>query len=377
MGHVVQIKLETPPEGWHDSAEESPLRFQCADGSFFLTDEELLDAQRMGCRFQVVRRIQERELPGALLAAARRRRDRLAARGRAAGGAGAAARGGAGDRRRRGPLPRPQPDRARRRLRARPRGRPAPLRLAGRADRDPRRAARGPGALPRAARGVRGSERAGRAVARLGGLEALRARHRAAALRRARHRRALQRGLGLERGRDGRAALRAGPLAARDRADGLRPLHGPGRPRAAPVEAAVPAPPGSRRAVAVARRRGRGLRRRRRRSLAHARALLRRRRAAAALLLHRLQPARLPARRADPRDRSAAPGRVHGAGRGAQRRARVVERAAALRAAHHPPHQRGRALHRRLDHRGRPAALGGPQVGPRPRSTAARPASGW
>ena len=64
MGHVVQIKLEAPPEArYDDSADESPLRFQCADGSFYLTDEELLDAQRMGCRFQVVRRIQERELP--------------------------------------------------------------------------------------------------------------------------------------------------------------------------------------------------------------------------------------------------------------------------------------------------------------------------
>ena len=63
MGHVVQIKLEAPPEAWYESADESPLRFQSADGSFYLTDEELLDAQRMGCRVQVVRRIQERELP--------------------------------------------------------------------------------------------------------------------------------------------------------------------------------------------------------------------------------------------------------------------------------------------------------------------------
>ena len=78
-----------------------------------------------------------------------------------------------------------------------------------------------------------------------------------------------------------------------------------------------------------------------------------------------------------PGRRAAAPGGVHGAGRGAQRSARIVERAAPVRAAHHPPHQRGRALHRRLDHRGRPAALDRPQVGPRPRSTASRRASGW
>jgi hypothetical protein len=63
LGHVVQIKLEAPPEARYDSVDESPLRFQCADGSFYLTDEELVDAKRMGCRFQVVRRIQERDLP--------------------------------------------------------------------------------------------------------------------------------------------------------------------------------------------------------------------------------------------------------------------------------------------------------------------------
>jgi len=62
LGHVVQIKLEVLPDASAE-ADESPLRFQSADGSFFLTDEELADARARGCRYEVVRRIQESELP--------------------------------------------------------------------------------------------------------------------------------------------------------------------------------------------------------------------------------------------------------------------------------------------------------------------------
>jgi hypothetical protein len=64
LGHVVQIKLEVPPDFVHDASDiESPVRFQSADGSFFLTDEELADARARGCRYEVVRRFQESELP--------------------------------------------------------------------------------------------------------------------------------------------------------------------------------------------------------------------------------------------------------------------------------------------------------------------------
>ena len=64
LGHVVQIKLEVPPDFANESPDgESLLRFQSADGSFFLTDEELADARSRGCRYEVVRRIQESDLP--------------------------------------------------------------------------------------------------------------------------------------------------------------------------------------------------------------------------------------------------------------------------------------------------------------------------
>lgn len=64
MGHVVQIKLEVPPESGSELPDaESPLRFQSADGSFYLTDEELADAAARGCRYEVVRRVQEADLP--------------------------------------------------------------------------------------------------------------------------------------------------------------------------------------------------------------------------------------------------------------------------------------------------------------------------
>ena len=64
LGHVVQIKLEVPADGAPDFADgESPLRFQSADGSFYLTDEELLDVRAAGWRYEVVRRLQEADLP--------------------------------------------------------------------------------------------------------------------------------------------------------------------------------------------------------------------------------------------------------------------------------------------------------------------------
>ena len=64
MGHVVQIKLEAPGELGRETGDaESPLRFQSADGSFYLTDEELLDATGRGCLFEVVRRVREADLP--------------------------------------------------------------------------------------------------------------------------------------------------------------------------------------------------------------------------------------------------------------------------------------------------------------------------
>jgi len=64
LGHVVEIKLEAIPDFGTDFADgESPLRFQAADGSFFLTDEELADARGSGVRVEVVRRIQESDLP--------------------------------------------------------------------------------------------------------------------------------------------------------------------------------------------------------------------------------------------------------------------------------------------------------------------------
>jgi hypothetical protein len=64
LGHVVQIKLEVPPDSASEFPDgESQLRFQSADGSFFLTDEELDDARQRGCRYELVRRFQESELP--------------------------------------------------------------------------------------------------------------------------------------------------------------------------------------------------------------------------------------------------------------------------------------------------------------------------
>ena len=64
LGHVVQIKPHLSHEAWSELQErESPLRFQAPDGSFYLTDEELLEAADLGLRFEVVRRIHEAELP--------------------------------------------------------------------------------------------------------------------------------------------------------------------------------------------------------------------------------------------------------------------------------------------------------------------------
>jgi len=64
LGHVVQIKPDLSPEAWSERQErESPLRFQAPDGSFYLTDEELLEARELGLRFEIVRRVQEAELP--------------------------------------------------------------------------------------------------------------------------------------------------------------------------------------------------------------------------------------------------------------------------------------------------------------------------
>ncbi|MEX2207415.1 MAG: hypothetical protein WEF50_14395, partial [Myxococcota bacterium] len=64
MGHVVQIKPDLSPETWTELQErESPLRFQAPDGSFYLTDQELLDARELGLRFELVRRITESDLP--------------------------------------------------------------------------------------------------------------------------------------------------------------------------------------------------------------------------------------------------------------------------------------------------------------------------
>ncbi len=64
LGHVVQIKPDLSPEAWSELQErESPLRFQAPDGSFYLTDDELLEARELGLQFEVVRRITEAELP--------------------------------------------------------------------------------------------------------------------------------------------------------------------------------------------------------------------------------------------------------------------------------------------------------------------------
>src|SRR5512139_23663 len=64
LGHVVQIKPDLSHEVGAELAErDSPLRFQAADGTFYLTDEELLDARRHGLRCEEVRRIYEAELP--------------------------------------------------------------------------------------------------------------------------------------------------------------------------------------------------------------------------------------------------------------------------------------------------------------------------
>lgn len=64
LGHVVQIKPDLSSEVPADLRErESPLRFRAADGSFYLTDEELLQARELDLRLEIVRRIQESELP--------------------------------------------------------------------------------------------------------------------------------------------------------------------------------------------------------------------------------------------------------------------------------------------------------------------------
>jgi hypothetical protein len=64
LGHVVQIKPDLSQEASSElQGGESPLRFQAADGSYYLTDDELLDARALGLRFEVVRVIQEAELP--------------------------------------------------------------------------------------------------------------------------------------------------------------------------------------------------------------------------------------------------------------------------------------------------------------------------
>jgi hypothetical protein len=64
LGHVVQIKPDLSPEAWSElQGGDSPLRFQAADGSYYLTDDELLDARALGLRFEVVRLIQEADLP--------------------------------------------------------------------------------------------------------------------------------------------------------------------------------------------------------------------------------------------------------------------------------------------------------------------------
>jgi hypothetical protein len=64
VGQVVQIKPDLSSEVGAELAEgDSPLRFQAADGSFYLTDSELLDARRLGLRCEEVRRVQEIDLP--------------------------------------------------------------------------------------------------------------------------------------------------------------------------------------------------------------------------------------------------------------------------------------------------------------------------
>jgi len=64
LGHVVQIKPDLSSEVGAELAEaDSPLRFQAADGSFYLTDHELLDARRMGLRCEEIRRVHEADLP--------------------------------------------------------------------------------------------------------------------------------------------------------------------------------------------------------------------------------------------------------------------------------------------------------------------------
>jgi hypothetical protein len=64
LGHVVQIKPDLSPAVRTELAErESPLRFQALDGSFYLTDEELLEARELGLRFELIRRIAEADLP--------------------------------------------------------------------------------------------------------------------------------------------------------------------------------------------------------------------------------------------------------------------------------------------------------------------------
>lgn len=64
VGHVVQIKPDLSHSVGADLGEQdSPLRFQAPDGTFYLTDEELLDARRMGLRCEEIRRIYEADLP--------------------------------------------------------------------------------------------------------------------------------------------------------------------------------------------------------------------------------------------------------------------------------------------------------------------------
>jgi hypothetical protein len=64
LGHVVQIKPDLSHDAGVELAEaESPLRFQAPDGTFYLTDSELLDARLHGLRCEEIRRIRESDLP--------------------------------------------------------------------------------------------------------------------------------------------------------------------------------------------------------------------------------------------------------------------------------------------------------------------------
>ena len=334
LGHVVQIKPDLSPEAWTELAgRESPLRFQAPDGSFYLTDEELLEARDLGLRFEMIRRIAEADLPvrfslphdgavndwppeDARLAVLAR----LLAEDRAGGSVHIRFLG----RNHTVPPDGFALDRAGGQRRYVWQVIPAEVHAARPALHDRFQRLRAVCADPGA-----------RVVLSLGsgGLKLF---AHATAIR-------LFETLGIgdhfaevwgsSAGAMAGLLVRAGSVAARDRAARLRPVHRARRSGAAALEAAVPAPSGARRAAAVARHVGRGLRRLRRRPVAHARALLRRDRAPHPLLLHRLQPAALPPRGADARRRARAPRDVHGADGGALGRARVGERSAAVRAA--------------------------------------------